>query len=259
MRLLPLLALPLLVACEDGGDINLLSLQDDMDLGAELAAEIEADPETYPLLDPQDYPEAYAYLEDMRDDILATSDIRYGERFDWPMHIIDDDEVLNAFAAPGGYIYVYTGLMRYLDEEDHLAGVLGHEIAHADQRHSTQQLTKQYGVAALVSLIFGKNPGLAVEIAQGLTSLQFSRTDEAEADEYSVYYLCETVWAADGAAGFFEKLESEGGGIAPPEFLSTHPSSASRIEDIRARAEQLGCETKLYKDAAYADFLETLP
>ena len=61
--------------------------------------------------------------------------------FDWELKIIHDDETLNAFCAPGGYIYVYTGLIKFLAHEDNLAGVIGHEIAHADLRHSTQQLT----------------------------------------------------------------------------------------------------------------------
>ena len=101
---------------------------------------------TASLVDPIAYPDAYAHLDALRDDILASGEVAYADEFDWETHFIQDDEVLNAFAAPGGYIYVYTGLMRYLEEEDQLAGVLGHEIAHAANRHSTEQLTKQYGI-----------------------------------------------------------------------------------------------------------------
>ncbi|MEZ4238261.1 MAG: M48 family metalloprotease [Myxococcota bacterium] len=211
---------------------------------AQLAAEIEANPDEYGvILDRSQYAEAYAHLDAIRDEILSADAVNYPSRFDWETHIIDDDEVLNAFAAPGGYIYVYTGLIRYLDSEDHFAGVMGHEIAHADQRHSTQQLTKAYGIESLLGLIFGDaDPGLAADVAAGLLSLEFSRTDEAEADEYSVRYLCDTPYAANGAAGFFEKLLAEGS-VEIPEFLSTHPSSASRVQDINAMAEELGCST----------------
>ena len=132
---------------------------------------------------------------------------------------------------------------------------MGHEIAHADQRHSTQQLTKAYGLSALLGLVLGEDPGLVAELAAGLVNLNFSRADESEADDYSVEYLCLTPWAADGAAGFFEKLE--GGGV--PEFLSTHPSSDTRVEDITAYAEELGCSTELYKDADYQALLDSLP
>ena len=152
-------------------------------------------------------------------------------------------------------MYVYTGLIEFLEQEDELAGVLGHEIAHAAQRHSTEQLTKAYGLTTLVELVLGKDPGLLVEIAEGLAGLSFSRVDEAEADEYSVIYLCETYYAADGAAGFFEKLE----GVEIPEFISTHPSSDSRVEDIRAEAAARGCSTEPYPDGDYAGLLDSLP
>lgn len=253
-----LLAAPLLAACDASSGINLFTIEDDMELGAQVHDEILADPATYPLLDEAQYPDAYNELYRMRDGVLASEDVQYADDFEWNVYIIDDDEVLNAFAAPGGYIYVYTGLMRYLQVEDHFVGVLGHEIAHADERHSTQQLTKLYGIGTLLGVILGEDPGLIAEIAAALLSLSFSRADEAEADEDSVYYLCESLWAANGTAGFFEQLTAEGG-VEVPEFLSTHPSSESRVEDINALAEELGCDTSLNADADWQAVLSTLP
>ncbi len=253
-----LLAALLLPACEDYGGVNLFTIEDDMQLGADLHQQILADPATYPILDEDQYAEAYDHLYTIRDEILATGEVDYADTFTWDAYIIDDDEVLNAFAAPGGYIYVYTGLIRYLDYEDHFAGVMGHEIAHAANRHSTQQLTKIYGITTLVTAVLGEDPGLLAEVAEALVSMSFSREDEAEADDYSVYYLCETLWAANGAAGFFEKLEADGS-VDIPEFLSTHPSSESRIEDINALAEELGCDTDLATDTQWQEFIDSLP
>jgi predicted Zn-dependent protease len=254
------LLLPLAVGCDgELPDVNIFSIQDDMDLGKELAKEIEKHPADYgELLDPAEYPEAYAHLDRIRDEILASGEVTYDKKFDWETHIIHDDEVLNAFAAPGGYIYVYTGLIRYLDLEDHFAGVLGHEIAHADQRHSTEQLTKAYGIETLLSIVFGDGGGVIGDVAAGLVGLEFSRDDEAEADDYSVIYLCETTYAADGAAGFFRKLTEEGG-MEIPEFLSTHPSSEGRVEDIEAKADELGCSTEPKPDAQWQEFIDSLP
>ena len=155
------------------------------------------------------------------------------------MKIIDDDETLNAFCAPGGYIYVYTGLIKYLDSEDQLAGVMGHEMAHAALRHSTRQMTKVYGLSALYAVISGKSePGQLEQIALGLISLRFSRDHETEADTWSVKYLCPTDYNAAGAAGFFEKME---GRPSPPEFLSTHPDPGNRVESIKAQRMNFGC------------------
>ncbi|MEQ1501313.1 MAG: M48 family metalloprotease [Myxococcota bacterium] len=241
-------------------DVNIFTIQDDIDLGAQLADEIAANPQEYgELLPRNEYAEAYGHLDRIRDEILGSGEVTYADQFEWKTHLIHDDTVLNAFAAPGGYIYVYTGLIWYLEEEDQLAGVLGHEIAHADQRHSTQQLTKAYGIETLLSLIFGDDGGgVAADVASGLVSLEFSREDEAEADEFSVVYLCGTDYASNGAAGFFEKLLSEGS-VEIPEFLSTHPSSDSRVQDINAMAGDLGCSTDPNPNGQYAAFLDSLP
>ena len=67
----------------------------------------------------------------MRDDLLATGQVDHADDFEWELYIIDDAETLNAFAAPGGYIWIYTGILKYLSEDDYFAGVLGHELAHA--------------------------------------------------------------------------------------------------------------------------------
>jgi predicted Zn-dependent protease len=232
-----------LAGCQKAPDINVFTVTDDMTLGAQLKEEIASDPDTYPILDPVLYPEAYDDIDRVRDEILASDAIRYRNTFDWQVQIIDDDETLNAFAAPGGYIWVYTGLIRFLTEEDQLAGVLAHEMAHADRRHATQQLTKVYGISVLLDALVGKkgDPRLIADIAAQLAELSFSRAQEAEADEYSVVYLCDSQYAANGAAGFFEMMQ---GSPEPPVFLSDHPSSASRIQDIDAKAEELGCSTE---------------
>lgn len=255
------LSLPLLFACTgdgEGGGVNLFTVEDDIALGQDLRDQINNDPENFPVLDEAEYPEAYAYLYDMRDVVLASGEVRYEDEFDWEIYIIHDDATLNAFAAPGGYMWVYTGLIRYLEVEDHLEGVLGHEMAHADRRHSTEQLSKAYGLSVLIGLVLGEDPGLLAEVAAGLVNLSFSRSDESEADEYSVRYLCDSIYAADGAAGFFEKLLEEGGGDIP-EFLSTHPSSETRVEEIEALAIDLDCNLAYYEDAEYQAFLDMLP
>jgi predicted Zn-dependent protease len=157
-------------------------------------------------------------------------------------------------------MYVYTGLIRFLQVEDHLAGVIGHEIAHAAERHTTDQLTQAYGVSLLLEVVLGENPGLIGDIAATLVTLEFSREDETEADSHSVIYLCETRYAANGAAGFFEQLlEAQGGGFQIPEFLSTHPSSESRVADINAQAEELGCSTEPWAGADYQALIDALP
>lgn len=245
-------------SCSTGGGINIFSVEDDKALGAEIDAEILADPATYPILDEDEYSEAYDLLNDIRDRILAEGEVTHAQDFLWKLRIIHDDEILNAFCTPGGYIYVYTGLIKYLENEAELAGVMGHEMAHADLRHATDQLTEQYGISLLVSIVLGENAGVLTDIAQGLAGLAFSRADESQADEYSVIYLCPSEYYAAGAAGFFQKIEDEGG-VDVPEFLSTHPNPDNRIEDILAKYEELGCGPgELFEDR-YEDLIDALP
>ena len=131
-------ALLLAVGCTSDGGLNLFTVQDDIELGQQVRDEILADPVSYPVLAEDEAPEAYAHLYRVRDAVLASGEIEHADEFDWEVYLIDDPQTLNAFATPGGHLFFYTGLVQYLDEEDHFAGVMGHEIAHADRRHSTR-------------------------------------------------------------------------------------------------------------------------
>lgn len=239
--------------------INLFSLEDDLKLGSQVATEIDSKPNDYPILDSAAYPQAYAHLYRMRNALLATGKIQYADKFPWQIRIIHDDNTLNAFCAPGGYIYVYTGLIKYLRTEAQLIGVLGHEMAHADRRHTTQLLTQAYGVQTLLSLLTGgDNQDLISQIAGNLILLSFSRDHERDADAHSVIYLCPTEYRADGAADFFEYI-LQSGGTRPPAFLSTHPDPGERVQNIRTRAQNMGCAgTQIYEDR-YAQLVAALP
>jgi predicted Zn-dependent protease len=252
------------VCCKKNSDepsqpwFNLFTVEDDLKLGAQVAAEIEADPAKYPILDSAQYAVAYQHLYRMRNTLLATGKLQYADRFPWRIRIIRDDSTLNAFCAPGGYIYVYTGLIKYLRNEAQLIGVLGHEMAHADRRHTSQLLTQAYGVQTLLSLLTNGNSNLLTEIAGSLLLLSFSRDHERDADAHSVIYLCPTEYRADGAADFFEYI-TQGGGIRPPAFLSTHPDPGERVQNIRQRAQQMGCTGTQDYEPRYAQLVAALP
>ncbi len=236
------------------GKVNLFSLDQDRQLGAQVNQEILANPSQYPVLPERGNEDIYRYVRGITTKILNSGKVEHKDEFAWEVRIIKDDKTLNAFCTPGGYIYVYTGLIKYLDSEEQLAGVMGHEIAHADKRHSTKQMTQTYGVQALASIASaaaGTGPQLG-EIAAGLAGLRFSRNHETEADTYSVIYLCPTGYEADGAADFFVKLEQEGSGGRAPQFLSTHPNPGNRVENIRQQAKERGCSGRDTNASEYA-------
>ena len=238
---------------------NLFTVEDDLKLGQKVMMEIESNPDKYPILDSARYAEAYAHLYRMRNTLLATGKVAYADQFPWRIRIIRDDSTLNAFCAPGGYIYVYTGIIKYLRNEAQLMGVLGHEMAHAARRHTTQLLTQAYGIQTLLQLITGQeNPGLLAQIAENLVLLSFSRDHERDADAHSVIYLCPTEYRADGAADFFEYI-MQGGGVRPPAFLSTHPDPGERVQNIRSQAQQMGCTGSQTYEGRYAQLVAALP
>lgn len=240
-----------------GKGFNLFSVEQDKQLGAQVAAEIDADTLQFPLLDSVKYASVYSYVYKVRDKILNTGKVDFKDDFNWRLRVIHDDSTLNAFCTPGGYIYIYTGILKFLDSEDEFAGVLAHEIAHADMRHSTRQMTKMFGIQILLDVLAGDATALK-QVTGALVGLKFSRKHETEADEKSVEYLCPTDYNAAGGAGFFMKIQEMGGG-SPPEFLSTHPDPENRIENFQTNAITSGCQGDKTYETEFKAMVSTLP
>jgi predicted Zn-dependent protease len=237
------------------GDLNLFSIEDDKSLGQQTVNQILADPQQFPVLSRTQYTQQYAYLDNMRNEILNSGQVRYKTEFEWQLYIINDPNTQNAFCTPGGYIFIYTGLIKYLDNASSLAGVLGHEMAHADRRHSTTQMTKQYGLQTLLDIVLGNNQSALTDVAASLINLQFSRDDEKDADAQSVTYLCPTPYRADGSADFFVKIAASGGQQVPA-FLSTHPNPDNRVTNIQTKKSELGCANTPSNTVEITDFTQ---
>lgn len=239
--------------------------EQDVELGKMSAQSLTEDPEEYPVLPESEYPEAYRHLRRIVGGIIGSPEIQYRDLFAYDqMKIINRDDVLNAFCTPGGYIYVYTGLIKYLDREDHLAGVLGHEIAHAEKRHGSIRLQKEYGAKALTNFLLLTVPISAsdyinAKILKDLMGLSYSRDQEAQADEHSVRYLSTSDYACDGTAGFFIKLREAGDDVGIPEILSDHPDTGSRVREIQREAKRLGCSTEPADPSRWKAFQQSLP
>lgn len=218
-----------------GCGLNLFSLDDDVKLGQQTDQQIRANPKEFPILNNES---VRGYVQQVVNRVIQSPEIKYRGRFPYQVTIINDDKTVNAFATPGGYIYVYTGLLKFIDNEATLAGILGHEIGHSELRHGTQQMTEQVGAEVILGIALGNNPTALAQMAANatslLTSLANSRSDESQADAQSVKYLRSTSYYPGAIKSFFTKVESTapttGGGT--PEWLSTHPSDEHRTEHI---------------------------
>ena len=163
----------------------------------------------------------------------------------WAFHLLEDDQTINAFALPGGQVFITEALAKQLKSRGELAGVLGHEIAHVVGRHGAEQLAKQQliqglGSAGIIAASDPDNPGssarnqaLAMAIGS-LISMKFGREDELESDKLGVRFMSEAGYDPRSMLRVMEVLEKAGSGRGGrPEFASTHPNPGRRMERIR--------------------------
>ena len=158
------------------------------------------------------------------------------EGFEWEFKVVDDPTV-NAWCMPGGKVVVYTGILELATDDDLLATVMGHEIAHAIARHGNERYSKGIAVqvggevigASAKSDLFKQSYGLATTLGM----LKYSRKNESESDKLGLVFMALAGYKAEKAVDFWQKMSALGG-QKPPQILSTHPSDETRIADIKA-------------------------
>lgn len=234
LNILLLIILPLfLISCATTGpnkwDFNLISVSQEAEIGHEFQQEVE---KQYPILNNS---KAGAHVDKVGSRLLqGASEVHFRYTF----NVIDQDAI-NAFALPGGHIYVYRGLIEAAENESELAAVMAHEINHVVCRHGTEQLSKVYGYNFLLSLAFGRNPPAAARIVGNLFGemgmLAYGRKNEFEADRRAVYTMYKAGYDPHGMVSFFNKLKAmENEEPSRLQLLfSTHPPTSDRIEQVK--------------------------
>jgi len=179
---------------------------------------------------------------------VATNQYAIAKSFTWEFFVIDNDAEANAFCLPGGKVFVYTGLFKYAANDDELAAVMGHEIGHALARHGAERMSsgqlQQMGGQVLGAVMQGRgNPqntamvmnafGIGTQLG---VMLPHSRTQEYEADHIGLVLAAKSGYNPQAALNFWEKFSKDG--QTPPEYLSTHPAPANRIQKIRSLLPQ---------------------
>jgi predicted Zn-dependent protease len=165
--------------------------------------------------------------------------------FAWEFNVVDDAKTVNAFCMPGGKVVVFTGILNVTKNEDALAVVMGHEIAHALAQHGNERMSQglitQLGLSSL-ELALSQKPEATRNLllsaagagAQYGVLLPFSRKHETEADEIGLYLMAMAGYNPAEAAPFWDRMTKSGGGSRPPEFLSTHPDPTKRSETLKS-------------------------
>lgn len=183
-----------------------------------------------------------SYLDRVGQKIVAVSDRK---DIEYHFTVIESDQI-NAFAAPGGYIYFYTGLLKKMDNEAQMAAVMAHEISHVVARHGIKRLQATLGVALAYELALGDEDSeiihTAVNLGLGLLSAGYSRSNEREADDYGLTYLVRAGYDPQGMVGMLEKLAAIGGRSSAGVFeklASTHPETQERIRNTKAQMARM--------------------
>ena len=180
--------------------------------------------------------EAQKLVKSVGQRIVQNSDARQTP-YQYDFHLLADPNVVNAFALPGGQVFITTALISEFETEDELAGVLGHEIGHVVARHGAERIAKQeltQGLTGAAVVASGDyNTAQAAQMIAGLVNMSYGRDQELESDDLGVRFMTQAGYDPEALITVMEILEKASGGQRQPEFMSTHPSPENRVQKIR--------------------------
>lgn len=183
---------------------------------------------------------AQIYIDDLGFYLVDSS---FANQAGWPFefHLLNNPDMINAFALPGGQVFITTGLLGRLETEGQVAGVLAHEIVHVLARHGAQRIAKQNLTQGLLSavLVASENSAQSAAVIAQLVNLQYGRDDELESDRLGVRIMAEAGYDPRAMIKVMQVLAEASGGSGPPEFFSTHPNPENRIQRIEEAINEL--------------------
>ncbi|HEQ98899.1 MAG TPA: hypothetical protein ENO22_06115 [candidate division Zixibacteria bacterium] len=218
-------------------DLILISTEQEKQLGREFDQQVRAESKIYT------NEQWNNYFNEIGQRIVAVSDRK---DLDYTFTIIESDDV-NAFAVPGGYIYIYTGLLNVMENEAQLAAVTSHEISHVVARHTVKRLQQVLGISLLYQIVMGEASSDAMDAAIGLglniALSGYSRDYEREADQYGVFYMEKAGYNPEGALGLFNEMQEAHGGASDERsffenIFASHPETQERINNVEEQISQ---------------------
>lgn len=217
----------------------LISTNEEISIGQKMSTQVESEEKVMPDTEVQDY------VNGVGQKIAHVSD-----RKDLPFHFkVLESKEINAFATPGGYIYVYSGLLKILDDEAELAGVLSHEISHVVARHGVKKLQQVLGVQVVLSIALGSSSQLSQDLVStsiGIILQGYSRDNEFDADQFGTFYMEKAGYNPKGMAELLGKLDKLSD--KEPTFFeklsASHPPTKERIARVEKEIPVFGENSK---------------
>ncbi len=253
-------------ACEsdDGPDTLVrihkdeFSLEDQQIIGREVKNYMIKNPLLFPMLDRTTYSEVYNYVDVLMGTLINTTTISTREDFEWEVVILQDDEIRSAFAAPGGKIFIYTGLLKFIKAENELMTILAHEIAYVESQKLMNYLAAKYSkdLFFLGDILLGNEVDGMNELCNYLKDLIYSPEEVIVADDFAIDLICPFQYNALGMKSILDDAADFSSEIL---WLNVRPSAANRVENIIAKADICGDEEDPTFDERYEGYKNQLP
>ncbi len=235
IRIITILSAAICLVCCSRDNTGLISTEQESYLGVHLDSVLRNNSLEFQVLDTASYPDAYDFLYGMLDTIVSSSELSRPGIFTFTIRIVENTDQ-NFYAFPGGFLYINTGFIDYLDNGAQLAGIMAHQVAHIDRRHITGIIERELGFDEILKAVTGREHAsldyLTEAIASGNGLYKYSDKQELEADEYAVRYTASTAYDPTGIASFLSKvmLSVQSGSV--PEIANDHPLNDKRLEHI---------------------------
>ncbi len=247
-----ILALCIFSSCRKNDDAIIhinpdeFTAEDQRIIGLRLKETILGDTHNFPVLDLEDNQaeeKVEAYLNSLIKTLAVTAPVVNRNNFDWSITVIDNDEDLNLFAAPGGHFFIYSGLLKYLESENELLGVLAHEMLYTDKGILIDELTNAFSSEELGDVLLYNTVAEIENMALWLRDASFSEKYGAQADSFAVNIMCPFLFDAGSINTFLDRAEREERNIS---WLQKRPSSPDRMERINSQVSSCGTNEKVY-------------
>ncbi len=236
-----------LVGCQTNpytgrSQLLMTSVSDEMKMGAQAYDQVKSDPKLRPSQDPREIEPVKRIVARIVEAAKRSKYAEMANQFQWEVTVIKDDKTANAFALPGGKMAVYTGIFPMAKTEAGLAAVMGHEVVHALARHGAERMSQSQLTNTTMQVVGaaggGGMLGQAAMAALGVSAqvgvlLPFSRKHESEADYIGILLAADAGYDPRESVALWERMGQASGGGGPSEFMSTHPSHETRIDQLK--------------------------
>jgi len=252
-------------ACDRAGDEEPIhihkdefTLEDQSVIGVQVQKYIENTPSLFPVLDRSANAEIYTYFNTLTTTITNTTAIESGDAFDWELTILKDDEIRSAFSAPGGKVFIYTGLLKFIAAENELMSIIAHEIFYVESGKVMENIQATYAEDDffLGDILLGKEVEGMDQLCRNLRNITYQKQEVIEADNFSIDLICPFQYNALGIKTIIDQAAQS---TAEVLWLDVRPGDAERLKNIESRAENCGDEEDPTFAERYESYKEMLP